>query len=278
MFKKFFMTVSLIVMTGASLFSLDSVVEEKSGPFALNPVLDSTLIAMSAGLNGAVYYFDTVHGVNNPDFDGNIFDPFQVNRFDRMLMNPYSSAIDDLGTYLGIVSALTPSVLLAASSDQWLTIGTMYAETMMLAYGIKELGKLCFSRARPFMYYDDYPREAVDDHDWNKSFPSGHTTLAFAGASFTGSVFSEYFPGSKWKIPVIGSSYLLALGTASCRVASGDHFLTDVIAGIIAGTACGYIIPRLHSQTIRSQKYEEESTFNLGFQVTPSSLFLTLKY
>jgi len=201
-----------------------------------------------------------------------------VNPFDRPLMNPYSPEIDEFGTYLGIVSALAPSVLLAAPQDQWLTIGAMYAETMALAYGVKELGKLCFSRARPFMYFDEYPREAVEDWDWNKSFPSGHTTLAFAGATFARYVFGEYFPGSRWKIPVIGSSYLLALGTASCRVASGDHFLTDVIVGAVAGTACGFLVPWMHSQIVRNDRSGDEGRADIAVNAMPASLFLSLTY
>ena len=34
------------------------------------------------------------------------------------------------------------------------------------------------------MYFDGYPMDKVADGDWDSSFPSGHTTLAFAGAAF----------------------------------------------------------------------------------------------
>ena len=192
MFKQIYMTASEALSVVVSLFSLDNNIEEKCDtPFNLHPILDTSIIVTAVRLTGAVYFLDEVCGVNHHNFDGNNYNSSQLNGFDRLLMNPYSPVLDDAGTYLGIVSVLTSSVLLTAPSDQWLTIGTMYAETMAFSYGIKELGKLWISRARPFMYYDGFPREAIEDHDWNKSLPSGHTTLAFAGASFTSYVFSE---------------------------------------------------------------------------------------
>ncbi len=279
MFKKNCMAAILILLAASSLLSLDHGADGNFGsPFCLDPGLDSSVIAAAAVLNGTVLYFDKVREVNQPDFDGNIYDPIQVNGFDRLFMNSNSASIDDLGTYMGLVSVLSPSVLLAAPSDQWITIGTMYAETMALAYGVKELGKLCIGRARPFMYYDDYPREAVQSHDWNKSFPSGHTTLAFAGASFTSYVFSTYFPDSSWKIPVIGSSCFIALSTAVCRVASGDHFPTDVIAGAVAGTACGILVPWIHTRIVKNGQSDDEYLADFTVQAMPAGLILSMKY
>ena len=279
MFKKICMKAELVFLAASSLFSLDCAADGNFGsPFCLDPVLDTSVIAAAAGLNGAVLYLDKVREVNQPGFEGKIYDPFEVNGFDRLFMKPYSSSIDDLGTYMGLVSVLSPTVLLAAPSDQWITIGTMYAETIALAYGFKELGKLCIGRARPFMYYDDYPKEAVQSHDWNKSFPSGHTTLAFAGASFTSYVFSKYFPDSSWKIPVIGSSFFMALSTAACRVASGDHFPTDVIAGAAAGTACGILVPWIHTRIVKNSKSDDDGLADIAVQAMPASLFISMKY
>ena len=280
MYIKMPMTAVLIVFTAASLFSLDGTVDRKNNvsPFNLDPVLDGILLASSAGLNGTVLYFDKVKEVSHSDFDGNIRDPSKVNHFDQSLMNSYSPLFDNLGTSFCVVSLLTPAVLLAAPSDQWLTIGMMYAETVTLAYGIKELGKLCINRARPYMYYEDYPGGAVDDYDWNNSFPSGHTTLSFAGASFTSFVFSKYFPESGWKIPVIAASYTVAAATAACRIASGDHFLTDVIVGAVAGTACGLFVPWIHSLNINSKKRTAENKQDITIQATPMGAFLSIEY
>lgn len=221
--------------------------EDAGSPFRLDLVLDGTLFGTSVALNGAVFYMDEIAELNSVDFGGGAYDASRVNGLDRLLMSHYSEGLSDVGTYLSVASMLTPAVLVLAPSDEWLTIGTMYAETMMMAYGLKELGKLCVNRPRPYMYYDDYPRDEVDSGDWSDSFPSGHTTLAFAGATFASYVFSERFPDSGLRLPVIASSYALAVGTAAARIAGGEHFLTDVVAGAAIGSAVGFLVPWLHT-------------------------------
>jgi membrane-associated phospholipid phosphatase len=278
--KKNPMMAVLVLFAAASLFPLDGYIDKRNNdsPFILDPALEGILFTASAGLNGLVLYFDKVAEVNHLKFGGTTINSSQVNGFDQLLMNSYSPVIDKLGTGFGIISILTPAVLLTAPSDQWLTIGTMYAETITLAYGFKELGKLCINRARPYMYSKGFPRDAVNDNDWNKSFPSGHTTLSFAGASFTSFVFSNYFPDFKWKIPIIVSSYAAAVGTAACRIASGDHFLTDVIAGAAVGTACGLFIPWIHSFNINIKEATTESTQEISVHAMPLGAILTIRY
>ena len=56
----------------------------------------------------------------------------------------------------------------------------------------------------------------------NYSFPSGHTSAAFSGASF---IFNRY--GIKYGIP----SYLAAAFVGYSRVHSKKHYWEDVIAG-----------------------------------------------
>lgn len=280
MYKKKFIAAIFVLISTACLFSLDEAVDERINmtPYYSEPVFDAILLTASAGLNGTVLYLDKVKQINHLEFDGNLFNPLQVNGLDRLFMSQYSPVIDKIGTGLSIVSILTPAVLLSVPSEQWLTIGIMYAETITLAYGLKELGKLCVSRARPYMYFDGFPQDALDDYDWNKSFPSGHTTLSFAGASFTSFVFCKYFPDSKWKLPVIASSYIAAIGTAACRIASGDHFMTDVIAGVIAGTACGFLVPWIHSLNIEPKKMITKNGQELSVRVMPMGACLSIRY
>ena len=60
-------------------------------------------------------------------------------------------------------------------------------------------------------------------------------------------MFCQYFPDSPWKIPVISASYLLAATTAGLRLASGNHFFTDVLCGAVVGSAIGYLVPYVNS-------------------------------
>lgn len=72
----------------------------------------------------------------------------KVNAFDPLAMHPYSESLDTVGTLFEVASVLAPALLLAESTSEYMTIGVMYAETMLAAYGLKELGKMYVPRPR----------------------------------------------------------------------------------------------------------------------------------
>jgi undecaprenyl-diphosphatase len=76
----------------------------------------------------------------------------------------------------------------------------------------------------------------LEPHCWSKvlppdqfSFPSGHTMTAFAIAL----VVSYFYPSLE------GPMYFLAISIAFSRVVLGMHFLSDVLAGAVLGSALG---------------------------------------
>ena len=192
-------------------------------------------------------------------------DPQEVNSFDRPFMAPYSKTLDDLSLVPAIAVALSPAVLLTQPSSEYLTIGLMYIESFAITYGSKELIKFLVHRERPYMYDANTPMSLVQDEEHNESFLSGHTALAFNGASFASYVFCKYNPDSKWKIPVIAASYSLAAATAAMRVASGCHFVTDVLAGAALGTVIGIAVPALHTLLANKNVTVSASPFGLVF-------------
>ncbi len=70
------------------------------------------------------------------------------------------------------------------------------------------------------------------------SFPSGHTTEAFAVAS----VIATRSKG--WPIPVI--AYAAAALVAMDRINTRDHFASDVVAGAFLGTTVGRFLVKRH--------------------------------
>ena len=192
-------------------------------------------------------------------------DSENVNSFDRTFMNSYDRVKDNAATVLEIAAMATPAVLLGEDTNQYVTIGLMYAETLALTWGTTEIIKHLVGRPRPYMYYDGYPQAKVDSGDWDDSFPSGHTAMSFAGASFASYVFWKYNPESKWRIPVTALSYSLAISVAALRVASGNHFATDVLAGALIGTAIGIGVPALHTLFADKDTSLSVSPFGLVF-------------
>lgn len=81
-------------------------------------------------------------------------------------------------------------------------------------------------------------------HGDNLSFPSGHTTSAFAFASF---VAAEH---GMWPIGTIALA--MSTFTAYSRINDNKHFLHDVVAGATIGTAYGlgvHYVNRRNSET-----------------------------
>ncbi|MDP9171336.1 MAG: phosphatase PAP2 family protein [Acidobacteriota bacterium] len=93
--------------------------------------------------------------------------------------------------------------------------------------------KLLFCRTRP---------RDIEPHCWATivtrdrfSFPSGHSTTAFAVALSLGSFYPEIMP----------LLLLLAANVGVSRVILGMHFLSDVLAGAGMGALLGYMAFRI---------------------------------
>ena len=70
-----------------------------------------------------------------------------------------------------------------------------------------------------------------------QSFPSGHSTAAFAFASVVTSETSHWWPDGRW--PVGALTYGTATITALSRIYNKQHWASDVIAGAAIGTLTG---------------------------------------
>jgi membrane-associated phospholipid phosphatase len=171
-----------------------------------------------------------------------------INFLDKFASDFYSPEISDFSDILLWSSVFAPGFLLLSSDvrAEWLETGTMYAETMILAYGLPHLVKGLIPRYRPFTYNSDAPMSARTEADAGRSFFSGHTTIAFASAVFISKVYSDMYPNSEYRAYVWGASLLLAATVGTLRVLSGKHFPTDVLTGAVVGSALGWLIPELH--------------------------------
>lgn len=245
--------------------------------FTIEPVTDGIVFGTGLALNGTYLLCDKLLKTKDVPFDGNILDKSTVNAFDQPLMNAYSKTLDNVGDVF-LVSALASPVLFAAApKDEWFTIAAMYAETALIANGIKDLTKLIVDRPRPYMYFDGYPQKEVDERDWCKSFPSGHTTMAFTAATFNTYVFWNYFPDSPWRFVVAGGSYAIAVTTAALRLASGNHFATDVLTGAALGTLCGFLVPYLHTLSSGKKSNSSQGSITPTASIMPNGFYLTFR-
>lgn len=125
--------------------------------------------------------------------------------------HPHSKLIaDDFTQYAPLASSYVLKLCGVRSrhhyADMTIIAATSYLLTGLTTYGIKSMTKV----ERP-------------DGSTHNSFPSGHTTTAFAGAEL---LRREYWETSPW-IGVAG--YIVATGTGFLRMYNNRHWVTDVL-------------------------------------------------
>jgi membrane-associated phospholipid phosphatase len=187
-----------------------------------------------------------------------LFGPGDVNGFDRSATRNWSLDWDDRSdtcrdaAILAAIGVGAGEVVHSRNLDEVATLGVMFLETSLLVGGTTYLTKALVGRKRPFVYntalsVEERYRLAGDAHnDVYFSFFSGHSSAAFALATFTSTVYSDIHGPSTWSTLLWGSTLTLATLTAYARVKAGVHYPTDVIAGAIVGGAIGRLVPVLH--------------------------------
>ncbi|NBK20585.1 MAG: phosphatase PAP2 family protein [Spirochaetia bacterium] len=170
---------------------------------------------------------------------------FAENSFDEQFIFPYNETISLASDITSALSMLAPATFaFAAPSSDWAELGLTYGVTTLASYGVRTVLKETIQRPRPYQvpgHIDTRP----DSSDWNQSFPSGHTLMAFSSAAYTQTVFSLKYPDSPYRTAVTATTWALAATTAVLRVASGNHFVTDVLAGAAIGSVLGFAGPYL---------------------------------
>lgn len=122
----------------------------------------------------------------------------------------------------------------------WKVVGALVVNGA-ITYGMK----YAINRERP---YEKYPTTiiAYQYTDKGKSFPSGHTSTAFAMAA---SVSIEY---KKWYIVVPAYTYAAAVGCS--RLYLGEHYPTDVLGGAVVGVGSAYLSNWLSKKVFKNSK------------------------
>jgi Membrane-associated phospholipid phosphatase len=111
--------------------------------------------------------------------------------------------------------------------------------------GITNAMKYSINRDRPYITYPDITKKAKGG---SPSFPSGHTSTAFATAT---SVSLSY---PKWYIIV--PSYLYAGTVAYSRMDLGVHYPSDILAGAVIGSGCAYITWKVNQKLLIKKKHK----------------------
>lgn len=187
------------------------------------------------------------------------FDPHGIPwALDRHAVGNYSPAAGTASDRTLDASLLFPVVLglvTAPPGEGWRQFGSrslVYGETFLLSEGLTYLGKTAFGRPRPYAYRPEgerpgRPTEATGAVTF-QSMPSGHSSAAWTAVALGLTEHLLLRPHASWLeragVGVLGGT--LAGATSALRVAAGQHFPSDVIAGAGIGIASGVAVPLAH--------------------------------
>jgi membrane-associated phospholipid phosphatase len=125
-------------------------------------------------------------------------------------------------------------------------LGWHGTEAVLIASAVTGILKGTLGRARPFVVNDTNPHDFKLGGGFRssdrQSFPSGHTTTAFAAAAAVTSEMRRLHPETVWYVgPVLyGGATLVGLS----RMYHNKHWASDVVLGAAIGTFSGLKVVR----------------------------------
>ena len=148
----------------------------------------------------------------------------------RRLHGPSRTRMARALTRAGNTSSWTVAVLgLLAAGKPFAVLGVRLAAATLLGTLFSQALKRSLHRPRPTSAIVGF--EALAENPDRFSFPSGHTTAAFAAAVALAGAPAGIGPAAA----------VLAIGIGTSRVYLGAHYPLDVAAGMVLGTTAGVV-------------------------------------
>ena len=157
--------------------------------------------------------------------------------------------ISDGGLGLAMISAI--GLISAAGANDNDTLAhltentTIVLESMSAAMSLNQITKFFAGRQRPCAHFGlDQARPCFSEgSDNNLSSFSGHAAFTSSLAVSSGMVASM----RRYRLaPLVwASGATISLGTGYLRLAADKHYLSDVVTGLVIGSAIGFFVPYL---------------------------------
>lgn len=169
----------------------------------------------------------------------------EINFLDSIAVYHYNKRRNNMSNIFQVGLMTVPFIFLIDNKvNKITTLSVMYLEAFFLSHSLARYAKNSIIRYRPYSYFME-PTDSIPTNPQN-SFISGHSTTAFVNASFITTVFSNMYPYSPMKYIVGIGTFSLAATVGILRITSGNHFISDVIAGAFVGSLFGWLIPHMH--------------------------------
>ena len=159
----------------------------------------------------------------------------------------YLAATNEIGSfkYAGSLSAVLFGTSLLTDNHKFQDAAFTSLQSLIYTKFTVGAAKYAFARERPDHYERTYDFDFFESNV--TSFPSGHTSTAFALVV----PWVVYYPNA-----VTYSMLALPVSTAIARVAKGKHWMSDVAAGAAIGTYWGYKLSKRHLNISRQDNIE----------------------
>lgn len=172
----------------------------------------------------AVQIFGSVEAITN--FDKKYFYAINHTSWRCSTLNSFMLAMTQIGeAWLPIIATILAYQYLNAPVESLQKILWAFAISGLIAQIIKK----AFDRERPTKLLDAI---VVGPDPSSESFPSGHTTSAFAFCIMVGCLYT----------PLILPMLVLAVLAGVSRIYLGVHWPTDVLTGAVIGTISALIV------------------------------------
>lgn len=199
-------------------------------------------------------YFDDILIKDFSESEIENLDKDDVPFFDRIAFQPYSQNLKDWSDYT-VYFTLGSGLFLAYDKDHFLDNIMVYSEILLVQSAVCKWVKTVSRRARPYVYDDEITPKKRQQDNSRHSFYSSHSSTAFSAATFGYYVYRDRYGDN---IPIAVLLYGSASATAVLRVASANHFPSDVFIGAIMGSGISYLICRMN----RSDRFNVELGIN----------------
>ena len=172
-------------------------------------------------------------------------DPASLPGIDRSALHTFSGSASTMSTALlaGVIGFAGVASFDGATSAQRRGHVVVFANSLGWTLAATDWMKVLVRRKRPVLYTSDATAAAADPNS-QRSFPSGHASIAFAAAT------SYLVMAQRERLPHRGRNavllYVGALGVSVLRVSAGKHFPTDVLGGAALGTGIGWLAAKVH--------------------------------
>lgn len=212
---------------------------------------DVPIVLSAVALNlSAIVYQESIDPLSSTEIER--LETNDIISFDRCATSWYNPDLDKISDYTLLFGALIPALVSFAQDDgqNFNEDMLIYGEILALQAGIGQWCKALSKRERPYMYNENVSEEKKQGLDARFSFFSLHTSTAFSAAVY-GSYLYEKKGGENSTLFWI-ANLALASTTAGLRLASGEHFPTDVIVGALVGSSLAYLFAqnRMHKKSI----------------------------